>query len=131
MPLKYAAYFIVDIKGRTPLLRYSSGHNKGLYTGPGGHIDKEDKNSHMAALRELYEETGINFTKLEFLGGASWTRKKETKIYVAKVTKIPRIILSSEHDDVKIVNIKNLNNYPLTAPYKNCLEKNLSLLNLN
>ena len=128
MPLKYAAYFIVDIKGRTPLLRYSSGHNKGLYTGPGGHIDKEDKNSHMAALRELYEETGIDFNKLEFLGGASWTRKGETKIYIARVTKIPKINLSSEHDDVKIVNIKNLNNYPLTYAYKDSLEKNINLL---
>lgn len=36
------------------------------YAGPAGHVDKEE-DPHAAALRELYEETGIELKKLELI----------------------------------------------------------------
>lgn len=123
--LKYAAFFIVDKNDKTFIIRYAQTKNKGLYSGSGGHIDKTDKNSKEAAIRELKEETGIDYYKLTILNEKSYIYKKNTKIIVLKVESIPRIKLSEEHDDYKKIKIKNINNYPLTFSYKDTLTKNL------
>lgn len=128
MVLKYAAFFILDKKNKTVILRYNQGNNKGLYSGPGGHLENSDKNSKQGAIRELYEETSIHYHKLNIIKEKSWTYNKTTKIFTILVEKIPKIKLSNEHDDYKIVEVDKLVDYNLTKPYLTSLIKNYSLL---
>ena len=72
MPL-YAGFFMIDINDKILIIRYSQGKNKGLYGGPGGHIEKCDKTSKEAAIRELKEETNINYYDLDIIEEKSWT----------------------------------------------------------
>ena len=123
--LKYAAFFIVDKNDKTFIIRYAQSKNIGLYSGAGGHIDKTDKNSKEAAIRELKEETSIDYYKLNILNEKSYIYNKTTKIIVLRVENIPRIKLSEEHDDYKKIKTKNINKYPLTFPYEDTLKKNL------
>ena len=129
MPLKYAAFFIVDQKDKALLIRYSQGKNKGFFSGAGGHIEKEDKNCKHAAIRELREETGLNYHNLDILSEKNWIHNKVTKIFVIRVSMIPLIKLSEEHDICKRIKLKNLKKYPLAPAFADSLSKNLSLLN--
>ena len=128
MGLKYAAFFILDKNDKTLILRYKYGNNKGLYSGPGGHLENSDKNSKEGAIRELYEETSIDYHKLNIIKEKSWTYNKTTKIFSILVEKIPKIKLSDEHDSYKIIEVCNLVNYNLTKPYLTSLIKNYSLI---
>ena len=128
MGLKYAAFFILDKNDKTLILRYKYGNNKGLYSGPGGHLETSDKNSKEGAIRELYEETSIDYYKLNIIKEKSWTYNKTTKIFSILVEKIPKIKLSDEHDSYKITEVCNLANYNLTKPYLTSLIKNYSLI---
>lgn len=129
MPLKYAAFFIVDKNDKTLLIRYAQGTNKGFFSGAGGHIEKEDKNCKQAAIRELKEETGIDYHKLEILSEKNWIHNKVTRIFVIRVSKIPLVKLSFEHDICKRIKLKNLKKYPLAPSFEDSLQKNLFLIN--
>lgn len=127
--IPYAAFFIVDINDKVLILRYKNGKNKGLFSGAGGHVEKYDKTLKAAAIRELEEETNIDYYKLDIIKEKQWTYNKEVKLFVIKVKKIPKITLSEEHNDYKKIKINNLHKYPLTSSFENSLSNNLKLLN--
>lgn len=123
----YAGFFLIDINDKVLIIRYSHGKNKGLYGGPGGHIEKYDKNLKATAIRELKEETNIDYCNLEILNEKSWTYNKKIKLFVVRIKSFPKITLSDEHDNYKKIKFNNLNNYPLTETFKYTLEINLKL----
>lgn len=102
------------------ILRKSEGKHQGKWTGPGGHIDWGETPK-QAAIRELREETGIEYYQLKGKEIAI-LRQNKTRIYVVKVKKIPDIKLSEEHDISKVVNIKNIKEYPLTDYFEEVLD---------
>lgn len=128
MRLKYAAFFIVDSNDKTFLIRYAQGSNRGLYSGAGGHIDPDDISPKSAAIRELKEETGIDYHKLDIMHERAWVYNKITQLIVLRVVKIPQIKLSFEHDDYKRIHIREILKYPLTEAYKKSLIRNLNYL---
>lgn len=123
--LKYAGFFIVDINNKVLILKKYNN----LYTGPGGHLEFCDKTSKKGAIRELKEETNIDYHKLEILEEKNWTYNKILKLFVIKVKEIPKVTLSDEHKEYKKIKINNLNKYSLAYNFKNTLENNIKLLN--
>lgn len=123
--IKYAAFFMIDINDKVLIIRYAQSKNIGLYSSPGGHVDKSDKTFKAAAIRELKEETNIDYHNLEIIEEKSWTYNKQVKIFTVRVKKFPKITLSDEHDDYKKIKFYNLNNYPLTKSFKDSLQKNM------
>ena len=125
----YAGFFLIDNNDKVLILKYAQGKNKGLYGGPGGHIEKYDKTFKLAAIRELEEETHINYHNLKIIKEKSWTYNKEVKLFVVRIESFPKITLSYEHENYKKVKVFNLNKYPLTQSFKDTLEKNMELIN--
>ena len=117
--MENAAIFLYQGKNIL-ILRKSGGKHKGKWTGPGGHIDWGET-PRQAAIRELKEETGINYYQLDKKEIAI-LRQDKTRIYVIKVKKIPNIRLSEEHDTSKIVNAKDIKKYPLTHYFEEVLD---------
>tara|TARA_R110002110_G_scaffold336918_3_gene547577 strand:- start:268 stop:648 length:381 start_codon:yes stop_codon:yes gene_type:complete len=125
MPLKYAGFFIIDNNNKVLILK----ENSKLWGSPGGHIEDFDKNSKEAAIRELKEETGIDYYKLDIIKEKSWTWRKTTKIYVIRVKKIPKITLSEEHTSYKKVEVDRLlGKYNFRYSFLSTLSKNLKVI---
>jgi 8-oxo-dGTP pyrophosphatase MutT (NUDIX family) len=135
MPPKYAGFFIIDINNKVLILK----ENSKLWGSPGGHIEDVDKNPKEAAIREMKEETGIDYHKLDILKEKSWTWKKTTKIYVIKVKKIPKVKLSHEHTSYKKIHVDKLflrsgdslyltDKYVFRYSFISTLSKNLKLI---
>ena len=102
------------------ILRKREGKYAKKWTGPGGGIDWFETPK-KAAIRELEEETGINYYSLDKKEIAI-LQQERTIIYVVKVKKIPDIKLSPEHDISKIINIKDIKKYNLTDYFEEVLD---------
>jgi 8-oxo-dGTP pyrophosphatase MutT (NUDIX family) len=135
MPVKYAGFFIIDINNKVLILK----ENSNLWGGPGGHVEEFDKNPKAGAIREMKEETGINYYDLDILKEKSWTWRKTTKIYVIRVKKIPKVTLSHEHTKYKKIHIEKLykkdgdslyltDKYSFRYSFLSTLNKNLKLI---
>lgn len=114
-----AAIFLFQDKNIL-ILRKSSGKYKGKWAGPGGKIEWFES-SKDAMIRELREETGINYHLLD-KKEITTLQYNRTKIYVVKVKKIPLTKISEEHDMAKIVNVKNIYKYDLIYYFKDVLD---------
>ncbi|MFH1611048.1 MAG: NUDIX hydrolase [Patescibacteria group bacterium] len=103
---------IVDLQGYVLLLQDSGTQEDheggaGVWDIPGGRMDKEDKTLSDALVRELKEETGVDFdvSSAQILSASVWSisgdddRRVTAIIYLLKVNKRPEIKLSNEHDD--------------------------------
>lgn len=123
--LKNAGFFIIDKNDRILILRE---HNN-LWGSPGGHIEEFDSDAKEAAKRELFEETGIEYSKLKILKERYWTWKKTTRIYVIRVEKIPKVKLSEEHTKYKKIELEKLEKYNYRYSFAATLRKNLNILN--
>ena len=117
--MKNAGIFLYQGKNIL-ILRKSEGRYKGQWSGPGGHIEWGETPK-QAAIRELKEETGIEYYQLK---GKETTilRQDNTRIYLLKVNKIPDIRLSEEHDASAIVNIKNIKKFALTDYFEEVID---------
>ena len=109
--MENAAVFLYQDK-QVLILRKSSGLRKGEWASPGGHIEWGETPK-QAAIRELEEETGIIYHRLN-KEETIILQYKNTRIYVNKIKKFPDIKLSEEHDASKIVNIKDIKKYNLS-----------------
>lgn len=109
----------LDDKQRFLVIRRSDiDERAGMWTIPGGHIDKEDKSIEEGAIRELYEETNLkcNISDVTYVG-----QPKPEKYYFltqkwtgdVKIDKPNPITNEIEHDDYKwytLEEIKELEN---------------------
>ena len=117
--MENAAIFLYQGKNIL-ILRKSGGRHKGKWTGPGGHIEWRESPK-QAAIRELKEETGMDYYKLKGKETGILLQGK-TKIYLLKVKKIPDVIFSEEHNASTIVNIKDIKKYPLTDYFEEVVD---------
>lgn len=117
--MRNAAFFLYTSK-EVLILRKKDGYYKGQWSGPGGNIERGETPKE-GAIRELKEETGIDYHNLE--GEINIIlRQDQTRIYLLKVKKIPKPKLSKEHDKYALVNSKDLDNYNLTPYFKETWE---------
>lgn len=117
--MENAAIFLYQGKNIL-ILRKSGGRHKGKWTGPGGHIEWGETPK-QAAIRELKEETGMDYYELKGKETAI-LRQNKTRIYLLKVKKIPDVIFSEEHNASVVVNIKDIKKYPLTDYFEEVID---------
>lgn len=118
--MKNAATFLYT-DSRVLLLRKSAGKYKGQWSGPGGHMERNET-TRRAAERELLEETGLHYDKLAGQEKEILEHDNKTTIYMFKLKRIKPIILSEEHDKYEWVNFKKVNDYPLTHYAKDVID---------
>ena len=117
--MENAAIFLYQGKNIL-ILRKSEGKYKGKWTSPGGHINRFETTK-QAAIRELKEETGMEYYKLKGKETAI-LRQDKTRIYLLQVKKIPDVIFSEEHDASTIVDIKDIKKYPLADYFEEIVD---------
>lgn len=117
--MENAAVFLISRK-KFLILRKRDGSRKGQWTGPGGHIEWGETPK-QGAIRELQEETGIIYNKLN--GKEIMTLQQDkTRIYVVKIKTFPAIKLSTEHDAYAIVNYKDSQEYYLADYFQDTVQ---------
>ena len=124
--MKNAAFLLVCGRrfNKILILQLNYSHRYRQWAGPGGKIDKGET-PRQAAIRELYEETGIVYSNLDIVYEIPYNYLNKTQIYVTYIKEIPKVRLSNEHIDYKYVTLEELekNKYHLADYFKDALKK--------
>lgn len=126
--VKYVGCFLTTPKNKTLIIRYniknfSKGKNRGKWGNAGGKIEETDEDEKSAMIRELFEETQINYKDLEIIKEKTWVQCHGTvRIFSLLVKRIPLAKLSDEHDKAYIVNLKDLKKFNLTYSFNKAFE---------
>ena len=119
---------LITPKDEVLLIRYNinnrkKGKDRGKWGNPGGKIEESDENHKETMIRELREETGIEYYTLNVIKMKNWLQCQGTiRIYSLLVKEIPEVSLSEEHDLYIKINIKNLHKFDLTYSFKKAME---------
>lgn len=118
----------VEVQGKLLVLELSSEEEEvGFWAVPAGKVEKNENPLH-AAIRELFEETGIEIEKPASLKslGSLYIRKPEIDyiyhFYKISLNTIPTIHLSTEHQSYRWVTITEMKKMPLMKGAKEALE---------
>jgi 8-oxo-dGTP pyrophosphatase MutT (NUDIX family) len=126
MQTKYVGCMLITPKDEVLLIRYNANGKKkdrGKWGNPGGKIEEKDENDKESMIRELREETKIEYYKLDVITEKNWLQCQGTiRIFSLLVKEIPDVFLSEEHDLYIKTNIKNLHKFNLTYSYKKAME---------
>lgn len=99
----------------------------GCWTVPSGTVEREET-LHVAAQRELFEETGIilnALSKLQYIGELFIQTSKEQfvfHLFGSRLSCMPKVRLSAEHQDFKWATMKELEKINLMAGAQETLQ---------
>jgi 8-oxo-dGTP diphosphatase len=119
----------LEINGKILLLERASGRlESGRWGVPAGKLEKNETPEH-AAVRELFEETGIFLehpSQIQSLGSL-YMRKPEVDyvyhLFKVQLDRVPDVRLSEEHEDYKWATPKDLEEMALMTGAKEALER--------
>jgi 8-oxo-dGTP diphosphatase len=116
----------IEVEGRILLLQTGGDEvETGKWSIPGGKVE-DGESAYLSAIRELYEETGIEVTKEQLRDlGCLYIRKPyfvfTFHLFQVSLLKRPEVKLSSEHTDFCWADRKDLERLPLMASAKEVL----------
>jgi 8-oxo-dGTP pyrophosphatase MutT (NUDIX family) len=111
------------------LLLQRAGKEAGTWAVPAGKLEK-DETPHSAAIRELFEETGIVISEALYLDRLFFCRPNLNYVYhlfKIELSEIPEVRLSDEHLQFTWATLTEIERLPLMAGAKGALEHYLKL----
>lgn len=114
---KYAAVSIVVSEGKLILEKRSSNVNdpwSGQFSLPGGHLSESDESLKDTAIRETFEETGIDLGKnsryIGYFGPFTPRNREDLEVYayIFEIPKVEKLVPSSESEYLIWIELSNL-----------------------
>jgi 8-oxo-dGTP pyrophosphatase MutT (NUDIX family) len=114
---KYAAVSIVVSEGKLILEKRSSNVNdpwSGQFSLPGGHLSESDKSLKDTAIRETFEETGIDLGKnsryIGYFGPFTPRNREDLEVYtyIFEIPEVVKLVPSSESEYLIWIELSNL-----------------------
>ena len=118
----------LEINNQLLLLQSSSlKKESGKWGVPAGKLESTETPAN-AAVRELFEETGIRVTASQLFSlGALYIRKPEVDyvyhMFKVQMDQLPSVLLSNEHQNYKWASLEDLEGMPLMAGAKDALNR--------